>query len=205
MEQKIDWKKVSNSSGYKKLKASVIHDIHDRGNRQSICHKFSPTGCNKKRHEYVDGRCYVRGCSHAYCNKFKWIIDRAKHYSYHLGIPLETVLDTWEKDRGYWYMNYYQDGNQPKITGIEVKVFETVEDFQKTVANKGFRCPRCGGVSKNPQTCTIGKLMSKNKKCDWKSYGLFGHLGKGITVYIKTNGIPIPIFKPIVYEKSLSQ
>ena len=50
-------------------------------------------------------------CSHKYCDKFKWVIDRAKAYGEATGLNWEDVLDGWETDRNYWYMNYYQDCN----------------------------------------------------------------------------------------------
>ena len=46
---------------------------------------------------------------------FIWIIGRAKHYAKHTGLPIETVLFTWEEQRGYqWWFSYYQDRDQFK-------------------------------------------------------------------------------------------
>ena len=67
---------------------------------------------------------------HKYCDKFKWVIDRAKHYGEKLGIPWEDILDSWESHRDYWYMNYYQECNQPTILSGNVRVFDTVEDLR---------------------------------------------------------------------------
>lgn len=132
-------------------------------------------------------------CSHRYCDKFKWVIDRAKAYEKSLGIPWETILYSWEKDRSYWYMNYYQDCNQPEITSKRVKVFDTVQDFISSAGKKEFRCPSCGGVSTDPYACNGG--------CDWKVYGLFGDMGKGVFVYIKEKVRGETIFMPLSWEE----
>ena len=44
---------------------------------------------------------------HDYCATYHWTIDRAKHYAKKLGVDFEAVLESWELDRDYWYMNYY--------------------------------------------------------------------------------------------------
>lgn len=179
-------------TGYEKLKTAVERDCNDRDS----CGCFNPDGCNVKHQKKGDKRCF-----HAYCDKFKWIIDRAKHYAEKLGLKWEDVLNSWEADRSYWYMNYYQDSNQPEIKGDKVRVFDTVEGMLESVGlKKGFRCPRCGGVSKNPYQCTSGLEMSKGKICDWKVYGLFGDLGKGVFVYCKDKLIGEYIFMPVAWE-----
>ena len=55
----------------------------------------------------------------------KWAVDRAKHYSEKLGIPWEEILNSWESERNYWYMNYYQECRQPRIEGERVQSFMT--------------------------------------------------------------------------------
>lgn len=85
---KIDWKALAKTKGYKSLKASYIYDM--KGN------------CFRKK-----GGDYFR--------KFQWVINRAKHYAYHKNVSIETVLNGWEEKRSYWWLNYYQDCNQPKI------------------------------------------------------------------------------------------
>lgn len=50
--------------GYEKLKATVIDDC----NKGEGC--FNHNGCDKER----------TTCFHRYCDKFKWIVNRAKHY-----------------------------------------------------------------------------------------------------------------------------
>ncbi len=88
-------------SGYEKLQKAVEKDRSGRD------------GCGQS------GR--SEGCSCRYCKKFEWIIDRAKHYAEKLSLPWEDVLNSWEEKRDYWYMNYYQDCNQPEIKGDKVR------------------------------------------------------------------------------------
>ena len=107
-----------------------------------------------------------------YCQKFKWAIDRAKHYGEKLGIPWKEVMRSWDEDMNYWYMNYYQECNQPKIESNNVFVFESVEEMREKIGTE-FICPCCKGVSTNPYECNSGVKIKGNKICDWKSYGLF--------------------------------
>lgn len=109
-------------------------------------------------------------CFHKYCNKYKWVIDRAKSYGEAMGLHWEDILDGWEEQRNYWYMSYYQDCNQPKITTKNVRVFETMDEYRKALDGKKFRCPSCGKESADPYNC---------KACGWAVYGLLGDLGKG--------------------------
>lgn len=141
-----------------------------------------------------------------YCDKFSWIIKRAKHYSKKSSLKWQVILDKWEEKRSYWYMNYYQEANQPKIEANRVKIFDTIEDFKKSVANKGFRCPYCNEISTNPQKCNSGKLVkllnTKGKHtCNWSSGGLLGTLGKGISIFIKEDLLVHQIFMPVAWEE----
>jgi len=165
------------------LKAAVESDC----NRGEGC--FNPEGCDKSG---------PIKCFHRYCDKFKWVIDRMDHYSQKTGIPPEDLLDRFEEKRDYWYMNYYQESQQPKIDGdsIEVRVFETFEDYRESIGKIGFRCPRCERISNDPVVCD-------QPGCDWKAYGLFGTLGKGVSVFVK-DGIHLAnIFKPVAWEEQV--
>jgi hypothetical protein len=179
-------------NGYEKLKAAVERDCKEGQG----C--FNPNGCDKKN----GGIVYPgpKGCFHSYCNQFKWIIDRAKHYAEKTGLPWEEILNSWEADRSYWYMNYYQDGNQPEIKGDKVKVFETVDSMINSLGERKFRCPSCGGISSSPYKCDTGLEMSKGKVCDWNVHGLFRDLGKGVYVYCKDKIRGETIFMPISWE-----
>jgi hypothetical protein len=192
---------MNECQGYLKLKESVEHDCLEGQN----C--FNPNGCDKEEYRRENGNCYRNiKCFHAYCNKFKWIIDRANHYSEKLGIPAEEILNSWENSRDYWYMNYYQDGNQPLIDSKAIKVFDTVEELQKAIGGMNFRCPLCGGISTNPYECNSGVIVSKIKDgkdgpCNWKVYGFLGDLGKGVYVYVKSELRGQRIFMPVAWER----
>ena len=135
-----------------------------------------------------------------YRGKLAWIFERAKNYAEVTGLEASEILDTWEKNRSYWYMNYYQDSNQPILTNEKCRVFETQEKLMQSIGEAGFRCPMCGGVSKSPYDCTSGKEMEKGKICDWKVYGLFHDLGKGAFIFCKDQARGERIFMPIAWE-----
>lgn len=174
---------IANSEGYKKLLESVERD-----------HK-------------------TQAGFHDYNEKLIWALDRAKHYAEKTGLSQVDILNAWERLRDYWYMNYYQDANFPLIEGDKTRVFDAVEDLHKSVAGFGFRCPACDGVSRDPYTCDTGKkvmitkgkgkkakLVESGKVCDWKVYGLFGHMGKGVYVFVKKEMRGQNVFKPVAWE-----
>ena len=176
----------SMSSGYEKLKAAVEYDCTKDGGT------FHPEGCvGCERARYLG-----KWCFHKYCDKFKWVIERAKLYAEVTGLNWEDILDSWEKDRTYWYMNYYQETNQPQPKSNRVRIFDTLEEFKNAVGEGKFRCPRCGGITTNPYECNA------NKDCDWKVFGLMGDLGKGIFVYVKEKLAGTTIFMPISWEEA---
>lgn len=206
--------KIEESEGYKKLLESVMRDV---GKGQGC---FNASGCD---HEFIriepqdNERLLAMGfktqcrqiskCTHKYCDKFKWIIDRARHYAEKTGLEICDILNTWESRRTYWYMNYYQDANQPEIQGDNVRVFNTIEEFMQSIGQTGFRCPLCKGISKSPYDCTSGIIVPKIKDgndgpCNWKVYGLFRDLGEGTFVFVKEKFTGENIFLPIAWEKS---
>jgi hypothetical protein len=96
-------------------------------------------------------------------------------------------------------MNYYQDGKQPEIKGDRIRTFESVQKMFESIGTHKFRCPACGGISSNPYECN-SEIKIKGKKCDWKVYGLFGDLGKGVFVYCKKELRGETIFMPLSWE-----
>lgn len=138
---------------------------------------------------------------HDYAGKLQWITDRAKHYAEKTGLEASDILDAWESGRDFWYMNYYQDSNQPQLEGDRVKVFATQDDLLNSLDGFGFRCPRCKGISKSPYECNSGLEMSEGKVCDWKVYGLFSDLGEGIYVFVKDRCLGTRIFMPVAWEE----
>lgn len=184
--------------GIESFKASVIKDCQGGEN----C--FSETGCTKVRYLYlpedkpglikmgIKTKCVAATkCFHDYCGKYKWVMDRAKHYAEKTGKTVEEVLKIWETDRSYWYMNYYQDTNQPLLNSESVISYE---DWLNQLKSKfgddstkwAFKCPSCGNIQ-TPQdfidngigehkdnvyyNC-IGRYI-KGKGCDWTLGGLF--------------------------------
>ena len=200
---KIDFKKLSTSPGYQSLRKAVMAKIADnyyydtkfsKGPAKNHC--FNPTGISNEACK----NCFHRGI----CYKFAWIIGRASHYSCRLNIPVETILNAWEKKRTYCYENYYQDCNFPKLTRADVLVFETTEIAREYIKSVTFRCPLCNGVSTSPHECNSGIVTKNGKKCDWKAYGLFGTLGKGVYIVAKETCVVHEIFAPIAQEVSTS-
>ena len=139
-------------------------------------------------------------CSHDYRGKLEWIVARAKQYAEKTGLAPESILDAWEKKRNYWYMNYYQDANQPPIANDTVRIFNTVADLRESVGKAGFRCPYCKAISKSPIECDSGAKID-GKICNWKVYGLFGHMGKGVSVFVKEAFCVENIFMPVAWEQ----
>lgn len=124
------------------------------------------------------------------------------YYAEKLGYDPVEVFKALEKKRDYSYPNYYQWAKFPKLD--DVKVFETGQDLHVAIQpKKGFRCPACSGISKNAQVCDTG-IRKDGKVCDWKSYGLFGTMGKGIRFIVKKNWIYDPVvsscFMPVAME-----
>lgn len=176
-------------TGYEKLVEAVKKDC----NELNHCGCFNPEGCNTPHARIgVYGDPDYKQCFHHYCDKFKWIIDRAKHYADKTGLPWEQILNSWEERRDYWYMNYYQDYNQPKIESENVRVFDSVQDFREAVKDRRFRCPRCKGISTNPYECNAGG-------CDWKIYGLLPS-SPSAYVFCKDVMAGERIFMPIAWE-----
>jgi hypothetical protein len=124
--------------GIESLKAAVMLDV--KGGNDC----FNENGCD---HEYTRmfpetnpaliemgfTQCCKRisKCFHQYCNKYKWIIDRAKYYAEKTGKTFEEIIEIWESNRTYWYMNYYQEGKQP-LKGKE-KDDKVIEKLNKRI------------------------------------------------------------------------
>lgn len=186
---KVNWKEVSKHPGYQIIRTAVMQAAKgDKWNKKP-CGHFNPRGCDKPRLTDESPDCHRSRV----CDKFKWIMDRATHYAYKTGLSVGEILDAWEEDRSYWYVNYYQGANQPRIKGDSVRVFDTVDDLWTSVKNPEFRCPACGKISGDPYDCT-------QMDCNWKSYGLFGTMGKGVTVFIKEKVKILHMFMPVAWE-----
>ena len=131
-----------------------------------------------------------------------WALKRCKHYAEKTGLSEAEILNSWEENRNYWHVNYYQEANQPLIVSENVHVFDTPEEAKEAFGKEGFRCPACKGVSKNPYECDTGLEMNKGKKCDWKSWGLFQ---AETYVFIKSKVKGTRIFTPIAWEENIQE
>lgn len=122
----------------------------------------------------------------------KFVLNKLAHYHAILGFDKERMFDAMEKRRNYWAANFYQEANFPSLDGVTV--LETTEDAKKLCASGRYKCPSCDGESTDPYQCTC-------EGCDWKSYGLFRTLGKGMRIVVKEtfldNGNVHEIFTPI--------
>jgi len=81
---KINWKAVSQCTGYISMKAAVAAEAKK-------CAKWK------------------RKPDERYQQSFNFAINRAKHYAYHLNKSIIEILDDWEEKRTYSFINYYQD------------------------------------------------------------------------------------------------
>ena len=162
--------------GMPSLLESVMWDIaKDKGCEGCELHKDGCVrrwGMDTSKHPF-----------HEYCDKFAWIVKRAEYYAEKTGQTAEDVLKGWEANRRYWYMNYYQECNQPDL-GDNCRVYEDAQDCADAIRGQRFECPHCKKMVDDPQEC---------KECGWKSYGLFSSRYK---VYLKKEGAVIPIFRP---------
>jgi len=127
------------------------------------------------------------------------------HYALTLSLAQDDIITAMEKNRDYSAPNYYQKSNFPRIKkNKRLFVFDTIDEYRKKCPSRQYRCPRCGGISKDPQKCTSGKIVSSGSMCDWKAFGLFGTLGKGCYIVIKEDFLkhpkPMHMFIPVELE-----
>ena len=132
---------------------------------------------------------------------FGFVGKKLPHYSEKLGIPQEQILQAWEKAKNVNTVNWYQEANFPDLD--EVIVLDTLEQFKEKFPSHKSICPCCNGESNDYYECDSGRIIDnkKGKVCDWKVFGLFGDMGKGVKVFVKNKFLEIPkpttIFKPI--------
>ena len=136
--------------------------------------------------------------THRFDGKLKWIESMVKSYAEYFEMTEDEVITIMEEHRTYSWPNYYQECNFPDVEDFDslAGIFKTYEDFSNHVVQNwgGFKCPKGGSVSMNPQECI--HRIRKDKKCDWAAYGLFE---SGIRIIILENGFKtIPIFEPVL-------
>ena len=131
---------------------------------------------------------------HDYEAKFDWVVERAKLYAEVFDCEYTEVIEVWEEHRNYWYMNFYQNANQPIPTQKNVFVYDNPDEALKVFGESGYRCPSCKSISTHLQDCT-------QDDCDWKAYGFLKTLGTGAHIALKDSMGIIEIFMPIALEK----
>jgi hypothetical protein len=123
------------------------------------------------------------------------LLDRVlPEYASALGLTQQAVLQAIEQRRDYSAVNYYQEGNFPPLDGV--LLFGTVAKFKHMFPSGRYRCPACDGVSSDPYACNAGTVRD-GEACDWKAYGLFRTLGKGLRVIITDNFLTCPVVQDI--------
>lgn len=119
-----------------------------------------------------------------------------------LGLTEEAVLNAIEEKRDYSAVNYYQEANFPSLA--DVTLFDTLADFRATYPSGKYVCPACEEHSTDPYQCNSGAVRGKGKTsqvCNWKSWGFFRTMGKGLRVVVKDRFVESPgvheIFMPL--------
>jgi len=134
-----------------------------------------------------------RGGGRRFDKELIWIRGMIESYSEKLNIPLDEVVDSFEKNRDYSWPNYYQKAHFPDLDKLEaISVYETLEDFKQT--NKRFKCPSCGNVYEDPTRCE--HRIKEDGICDWTAGGLF-QIGLHHVVIKDMTLVPIGIFQPV--------
>jgi hypothetical protein len=140
--------------------------------------------------------------------RVKEVIERVTtEYGKFLNLDKLTMLRTIEERRDYNTVNYYQDANFPKLDTNDVLVFQNQKEFMERFPSKQFICPACKQISTDPYICNSNHIDKKGKVCDWKAYGLFHTMGKGIKILFKDKFLECPtpqeIFRPIELNKNI--
>lgn len=180
--------------GYEDLVRQVQKDCES----DKECFNFAGCIFSESKKRDLNVKCYK-----GYCDKLRWIIERAKHYEEKTGVEWESIIDIWQEKCDYWYMNYYCDNNQPLLEGNKTRVFNSVAELKEAIGTFEFVCPACGGITTDPYECNSGITIIKatkkkpSKICNWKVYGLLGDLGEGIFVFCKDKMIGQKIFMPL--------
>ncbi|MDD0853030.1 hypothetical protein HBN50_07975 [Halobacteriovorax sp. GB3] len=137
-----------------------------------------------------------------------WIEEIAsicESYGKFLALDPMLVFEALESKRTFWYPNYYHKANFPDLEGV-FKARDINDLLKKIDISQGFRCPFCKAVSKSPYKCDSGIEVERGGgiiKCNWKSYGLFNTLGRGLRIMLTDNFLNNPFVDEIFYPVSL--
>ncbi len=196
---------------------------------------FNMNGCDhefQRMEKETDPRFIAKGmteyckqvskCTHKYCDKLKWVLERAQQYADALGVSRDEVLDKWEENRSYWYMNYYQECNQPALDGKQkvVKLDDWIAEAESRFGrNWKFVCPACGHVQSIADfkkigedvnlvySMCIGRYLGVNDKTGEKgcNYTVNGFISLNKTTVISHDFLPVKVFEmaPAVDEQKI--
>lgn len=132
-----------------------------------------------------------------------FLLERITHYADVLHFHRLDILEALERSRQINVVNFYQDRTLPHLNANHVYVLRNMEHYRQIVGITGFRCPACGGINlTDPYNCT---QWTGHKYCDWKSYGFFGTMGKGLRLLLRDQFLENPcveeIFMPVALEE----
>lgn len=77
---------------YRKLLDDVIKDLREKRDFPGRWCEHYTEKCGTLLKEYADGGTVSCGHNCEYCDKFRWVIDRARNYSENLDIPIEEII-----------------------------------------------------------------------------------------------------------------
>lgn len=150
-------------------------------------------------------------CWNGFSDKEKYVAfvrNTVEHYAEVLGLSKLDILRSFETARDYSAPNYYQESTFPRLDTGAVLIVDNLDDFRRRFPSGQYRCPSCGGISTNAYACDSGQRVDgpKSHVCNWKAYGLFGTMGKGLRVVLKSHFLERPvvteIFNPVENEFS---
>ncbi len=141
-----------------------------------------------------------------------WVLSRAEAYATLCGTTRDGVLKGWERHRTYWWLNYYQECNQPDPTrsgGTPVVLHadwlkEGMRLYGPNMLDWRLKCPMCGheqtlrqfkdgGIdAERAITCCASRFrLGGRRDCKWTTGGL---LPIGGAYIVRSDCVPVLAF-----------
>lgn len=171
---------------HKRARKNGIPKIDVRGRS---CPEFHERRCAEALMAAEPGKPLSCGLTCEYCEHMTFAVNRMAQWQEATGIDWRELMARQEESRDYWYMNFWQEANQPKIEGESVLLLDTVDELRE-IAGDGLRCGSCHEVTRNPYECD---------KCGWKVYGFLQC--PATYVFVKSELRGEYIFTPIAIEE----
>ena len=145
-------------------------------------------------------------------NKLQWVLSRADAYAALCGTTRDEVLKAWESRRDYWWLNFYQDCNQPdpeRMKGTPVMLYadwmnKGIRLYGPDMLDWSFKCPACGHIQtlrefkdagvdeEHAFTCCASRFgLGGSTTCKWTTGGL---LRFGGVYVIRPDFVPVLAF-----------